>query len=35
MKEIDYTKIAEVKLSVFVYTLFHEDFSPLVGRTVQ
>ena len=26
-----YTKITEVNLSVFVYRLFHEDFSPILG----
>ena len=25
------TKITEVHLSAFVYRLFHDDFSPLVG----
>ena len=25
------TKIIEVNLAAFVYRLFHEDFSPLVG----
>ena len=24
------TKVTEVNLSVFVYRLFHEDFSPIV-----
>ena len=25
------TKVTEVNLSVFVYRLFHEDFSPIIG----
>ena len=28
-----YNKITEVNLSAFVYRLFHEDFSPLVGTS--
>ena len=27
-------KIIEVDLSVFVYRLFHEDFSPIVGTNL-
>ena len=27
-----YTKITEVDLSAFVYRLFHEDFSPILGK---
>ena len=29
-----FTKIIEDNLSVFVYRLFHEDFSPIVGTNV-
>ena len=28
------TKITEVNLSAFVYRLFHEDFSPIVGSNL-
>ena len=28
------TKITEVNLSVFVYRLLHEDFSPIVGTNL-
>ena len=28
------TKITEVNLSVFVYRLFHEDFSPIIGTNL-
>ena len=27
-----YTKITEVNLFVFVYRLFHEDFSPILSN---
>ena len=27
-----YTKITEVKLSAFVYRLFHEGFSQIIGK---
>ena len=26
-----YTKISEINLSAFIYRLFHEDFSSIVG----
>ena len=29
------SKITEVKLSAFVYRLFHDDFSPIVGTNTQ
>ena len=29
-----FTKITEVNLSAFVYRLFHEDFSPIVGTNL-
>ena len=30
-----YTGITEVNLSAFVYRLFHEDFSSLVGTSIE
>ena len=30
-----YKKITEVNLSAYVYRLFHEDFSPIIGTNVQ
>ena len=32
--KLDFTKITEVNLSEFVYRLFHEDFSPIVGTNL-
>ena len=34
-RELHYTKITEVNLSVFVYRLFHDDFSPIVRTIIQ
>ena len=31
---LNYTKITEVNLSVFVYRLLHEDFSPIIGTNL-
>ena len=30
-KFLDYIKITEVNLSAFIYSLFHDDFSSILG----